>query len=163
MPQNSGSHGYGDDKFRTFFLGSGGGGASSYRHISGSGYGGYGGDGAGSIMLFAQKLNVHPTARFDISGTNGANRYTHGGSGGGGSGGALSVQCGSECRISQASIKANGGAPGTYFYANGRGGAGSKGRVRVAKAGERQICVNTASSDWTCADHANKTAYCSAM
>lgn len=163
MQDNSGSHGYGDARMRTFFLGSGGGGASSYRHSSGSGYGGYGGDGGGSIMLFANKLKMHPDSRFDVRGVDGASRRTHGGSGGGGAGGALYVQCGSECEVAQGNVQASGGRPGTYYYARAVGGAGSKGRVRVTKAGEKRICINTASSDWSCSDYGNKTAYCTAM
>ena len=160
---NSGSYGYGDARMRTIFLGSGGGGASSYRHVSGSGYGGYGGDGGGSIMLFASTLKMHPDSRLDVSGVGGASRSTHGGSGGGGAGGALFVQCGSECVLAQGNILASGGQPGQYFYAGARGGAGSKGRVRVAKAGERKVCINTVSSDWSCTDYGSKAAYCGAM
>ena len=158
--KNKGSAPYGDAKMRTFFLGSGGGGGSAYRHSSGEGYGGYGGTGGGAVMLFANKLKFSPTAYIDVRGSDADAATTHGAAGGGGSGGSVYIQCGAECQVEPYQIKSEGGAAGEKFYSGGYGGDGSPGRVRVAKAAGRSICVNDKNDDWVCTSKDSKDDYC---
>ena len=145
---------------KTFFLGSGGGGGSAYRHNSGAGYGGYGGTGGGAIMIFANKFHMSPTAQIDMGGSDGTSMNMHGGAGGGGSGGSVFIQCGAQCDVEAYQVRASGVQAGAKFYANAFGGAGSPGRVRVAKATRKTICVNDKNDDWACEAFDSKDDYC---
>lgn len=117
---------YGDATASALRFGGAGGGSTSYRHDSGSGYGGTGGNGGG--VVFIQAGSVNNLGSIDASGLVGGNHVTHGGGGGGGAGGTVRVATTS---FSGTQPLANGASGGTG-YSSSPGGNGGNGVVRVA-------------------------------